>query len=419
MTPSTTLIGELVQQARKDESTIVGVCRDLVRIPSENPPGDTTEVFGYVRGLLEKWGFSFTLHEPAPGRQNLIATWDTGRPGKHLVLNGHLDVFPAGPRALWDREPFSGDVERGRLYGRGVTDMKAGCTASLFTLAYVRQFEKHLDGKLTLTLVCDEENFAEHGARALVARYPEVLQADALLNGEPGTPDIIRIGDKGLVWSEVTFRTPGGHGAFPHVSESAITRAMRFLGAIKAIERWKSPLPAVMARHLTRIQPVTDRGLGKGATAVARRYVVHFGTIRGGIKVNMIAPECTAEIDVRIPIGGRVAPVAAALKKAARAHGGQLRIVNTVEPNWTRWDEPIARSVKGAVEGFGGPKTVFGVGIGSNDARLWRYAGVPAVIYGPTPNNMGRANEYVEVRELLRTTTVHAVAALEFLAHPA
>jgi succinyl-diaminopimelate desuccinylase len=419
MTSPTSPIDALLRQVKTDEAAIVGVCRDLVRIPSENPPGDTTEVFGYVRTLLDKWGLPVTLHEPAPGRQNLIAAWDTGRPGKHLVLNGHLDVFPAGPRALWDRDPFSGDVEGGRLHGRGVTDMKAGCTALLFTLAYVRQFEASLGGKVTLTLVCDEENFAEHGARALVLRYPEVLQADALLNGEPGTPDIIRIGDKGLVWAEVTFRTPGGHGAFPHVSESAITRAMRFLEAIKPIERWKSPVPAPLARHVTRIQKVTDRGLGKGATAVARRYVVHFGTIRGGIKVNMIASECTAEVDVRIPMGGRVAPVVAALKKAARQCGGRLTVVNTIEPNWTSSDASIARIVKGVVEGLGGPATVFGFGIGCNDARLWRYAGVPAVIYGPTPHNMGRANEYVEVRELLRATTVHAVTALRFLARPA
>jgi succinyl-diaminopimelate desuccinylase len=396
---------------------VVGVCQDLVRVPSENPPGDTTEVFACVERLLTEWRFPFKLLRPAPGRQNLIATWDTGRPGRHLVLNGHLDVFPAGPREAWSRDPFSGDVENERLYGRGVTDMKAGCTASLFTLRYVREFEKDLAGKVTLTLVCDEENFAEHGARWLVANHRECL-GDALLNGEPGTPAIVRIGDKGLVWSEATFRTRGGHSAFPHVSENAIHQAMRFLSQIKAIERWKSPLPAPLAKHLGQIEKVLDRGLGKGATKVARRYVVGPGVIRGGIKVNMIAPECTVEVDVRIPIGGKVKPVVAELKKAAKACGGELQVVNSVEPSFTSWDEPIAQVVKRAVERVGGRKAVFGVGIGSNDARLWRYAGVPAVIYGPTPNKMGAPNEYVEIADLLRTTMVHGATALEFLARP-
>ncbi len=413
-----TSIARVTEQVRKDEAQVVGVCRDLVRIPSENPPGDTSEVFARVERLLTQWKFPFRLFQPAPGRQNLVATWDTGRPGKHLVLNGHLDVFPAGARHAWDRDPYSGDVEHGRLYGRGGTDMKAGCTASLFALRYVREFEKNLAGRVTLTLVCDEENFAEHGARWLVANHPECL-GDALLNGEPGTPAIVRIGDKGLVWAQATFRTRGGHSAFPHVSENAIHQAMRFLAQIKTIERWKSPLPAPLARHLAQIEKILDRGLGKGATKVARRYVVSLGVIRGGVKVNMIAPECTTEIDVRIPIGGRVKPVLTALKKAVRVCGGELKLANTVEPSFTRWDEPIAQIAKRAVEGIAGRKAVFGLGIGSNDARLWRYAGVPAVIYGPTPHNMGAPNEYVEVADLLRTTMVHGATALEFLARPA
>jgi succinyl-diaminopimelate desuccinylase len=404
-----------VDRVKRDEAEIVGVCRDLVRIPSENPPGDTTDVFAHAQELLTRWKFPFTLVTPAPGRQNLFATWDTGRPGRHLALNGHLDVFPAGPRARWARDPYSGDVENGRLHGRGTTDMKAGVTASLFTLRYLRDQERGLAGKVTLSLVCDEETFGEHGARHLLARHPECL-GDALLNGEPGTPEIVRIGDKGLVWASATFRTPGGHSAYPHLSESAIHRAMRFLEAARAIERWKSPVPAPLARHYTAIQPVVDRVLGKGATAVARRHVVTPSVIHGGLKVNMIAPECTAEVDVRIPAGGRVRPVVAALRKAARAAGGELTVVNTAEPSLNDRDADIFRIVRRNVERFARRRPVFGVGLGCTDARLWRYEGVPAVVYGPVPHNMGRANEYVAIADLLGTTLVHAVSAAEFLA---
>ncbi len=165
-------VDALLDRVKKDEAEIVGVCRDLVRIPSENPPGDTTEVFAYARDLIERWGFKPRLLEPAPGRQNLIVTWDSGRPGLHVVFNGHLDVFPAGPRDRWSRDPFSGALENGRLYGRGGTDMKGGVTASLFAFKYLRDFERHLAGKATVTLVCDEENFAEHGARWLVRNAP-------------------------------------------------------------------------------------------------------------------------------------------------------------------------------------------------------------------------------------------------------
>ncbi len=186
----------LMDKVKREQSDIVAVCRDLVRIPSENPPGDTTKVFDFAADLLRRWGYKPRLLKPAPKRQNLIVSWDSGRPGKHLAFNGHLDVFPAGDRARWARDPYSGDVEKGRLYGRGVTDMKGGVTASLFAFKYLREMEGQLAGKATLSLVCDEETFAEFGARHLVANYPEVL-GDALINGEPSTPSIMRIGDKG------------------------------------------------------------------------------------------------------------------------------------------------------------------------------------------------------------------------------
>ena len=406
-----------VEQVGKDEAEIVGVCRDLVRIPSENPPGDTTEVFAFARDLLERWKFAPRVVTPAPGRQNLIATWDSGRPGRHLAFNGHLDVFPAGRRGRWTHDPFGGEIEGGRLYGRGTTDMKGGVTASLFAFRALRSFEGDLAGKATLSLVCDEENFAEHGARYLVGKHPEVL-GDALINGEPSTPSIIRFGDKGLVWAEVVFRTRGGHAAYAHLSENAIERALRFLSAIKAIERWKSPLPGALARHLASVEGAMDRAVGKGATAVARRYVTNLGLIEGGIKVNMIAPECRVEVDTRIPIGGRVAPVVAALKKVARECGGELTVVNTAEPSVTGWDHPIYQIGKRVLERVAGQKTIFAVGLGCNDARLWRYEGVPGLIYGPTPHGMGTVDEYVEIADLLRVTMVHGATALEYLARP-
>ena len=408
----------VVERVRRAESEIVGVCRDLLRIPSENPPGDTTEVFAYARELLEGWGFRPRVLEPAPGRQNLIVTWDSGRPGRHLAFNGHLDVFPAGPRERWTHDPFGAEVERGRLYGRGATDMKGGVTASLFAFRYLREFERDLAGKATLSLVCDEENFAEFGARWLVPNHPEVL-GDALINGEPSTPSIIRIGDKGLVWAEATFRTRGGHAAYAHVSDNAIHRALRFLGVIKAIEKWKSPLPRPLATHLAAVERGIDRAVGKGATAVARRFVVSLGMIGGGIKVNMIAPECRVEIDTRIPIGGRVKPVVAALEKAAKACGGELTIVNTAEPSVTGWDHPIFQIGKRVLERVAGQRTMFAVGLGCNDARLWRYEGIPGLIYGPTPHGMGAPDEYVEIEDLLRVTMVHGATALAYLRRPA
>ena len=81
-------------------------------------------------------------------------------PGRHLVLNGHIDVFPVADATArdWSRDPWGGQIVDGKIYGRGVADMKAGTTASIFTYAYLHSVKAGLKGRLTLTAVSDEGN---------------------------------------------------------------------------------------------------------------------------------------------------------------------------------------------------------------------------------------------------------------------
>src|SRR5687767_11432843 len=121
----------LEERLRREHDAIVELCAGLVRIPSENPPGDTRRVADYVVDYLERQGLPYEVVAPQPSWPNVVATVEGSEPGRHLVLTGHLDVFPAGNPALWTMDPFSGAVRDGKLFGRGVTDMKAGDTASL------------------------------------------------------------------------------------------------------------------------------------------------------------------------------------------------------------------------------------------------------------------------------------------------
>src|SRR5947209_8796633 len=123
----------LEERLRRDRDAIVELVQELVRIPSENSPGDTTAVFDFVTRYLEGRGLDYEVVAPQPSMPNLVSTFEGGEPGRHLVLNGHLDVFPAGDPALWSDDPFSGRIKDGRLFGRGVTDMKVGTTASILT----------------------------------------------------------------------------------------------------------------------------------------------------------------------------------------------------------------------------------------------------------------------------------------------
>jgi succinyl-diaminopimelate desuccinylase len=153
---------------------------------------------------------------------NVVGSFDGGREGRHLVLNGHIDVFPAGPAETWSRDPWSGAIEDGKVHGRGVADMKCGTSASIWTYIYLHRLREELGGRLTLTCVSDEETGGTWGAKWLVENFPEEFRGDCMLNGEPSVPTMVRFGEKGTLRIVVEIDTPGAPAAYTH---SARTRS--------------------------------------------------------------------------------------------------------------------------------------------------------------------------------------------------
>ncbi len=228
--------------------------------------------------------------------------FECGEPGHHLVLNGHIDVFPVGNEKDWKYDPWGGTIAEGRIYGRGANDMKCGTTVSIFTFAYLHRIRNQLKGKLTLTCVSDEETFGPWGARYLMEHHPEV-HGDCCLNGEPGSPYAIRFGEKGVLWVEFTIRTPGSHGAYTHLSPSATKIAGRLIADLENLTKLDVPVPEKIAAILKKSAKTNDLVYGAGASKIIDKVTVNIGTIHGGLKVNMIPGECIFEADIRLPVG--------------------------------------------------------------------------------------------------------------------
>ncbi|MBX5490185.1 MAG: M20/M25/M40 family metallo-hydrolase, partial [Chloroflexi bacterium] len=102
------------------QAELIALCAQLVRIPSENPPGDTRAVAAFVADSLAAAGLAVQVYAPHPERPNVVATLGPSAARPHLLLNSHLDTFPAGQG--WTYPPFGGTVADGRLYGRGASD---------------------------------------------------------------------------------------------------------------------------------------------------------------------------------------------------------------------------------------------------------------------------------------------------------
>lgn len=409
------LRAQLVERLERDVEHHVALVRDMVRIPSENPPGDTTKLCAFVADYLAERGADYRIVAPRPHLPNLVATFTGGAPGRHLILNGHLDVFPAGDPAQWRDDPFSGAIRDGKLYGRGVIDMKAGTAASILTYLYLHELRDRLKGMLTLTAVSDEETGGRWGTGYLLEHEPDVL-GDCVLNGEPSTPGTIRFGEKGPLWLEMRVQTPGGHGGYTHLSANAIQVTAAIIGELEALTELPVQAPPDVLARVEEARATLDAALGVGATDIVRRVTLNIGVIGGGVKMNVIAADCRTEVDLRCPVGLDTATLLAAFEEVIGRHPGtSYTIHQRTEPTVCAPDHELVGILQRNAEDVRGIRPLPGISIGGTDCRYWRERGIPAYVYGPTPYNMGAADEYVTLDDLLGTVRVHALSAFDYL----
>ena len=205
------LLRHLADQAEAHIAFLQG----FLRCRSANPPGDCRSAADYVTGFLQAAGAPSRIHAGQPHLPNVVGSFQGGAPGRHLVLNGHIDVFPA-----FDEEDWSGARRDGRIYGRGAADMKAGTAAAVIAYATLHGMRADLHGRLTLTAVADEQTGGRWGTRYLFDTIRDEILGDCLLNGEPSGINNIRFMEKGTLRLLVQVAAPGGHGGYPHASRN-------------------------------------------------------------------------------------------------------------------------------------------------------------------------------------------------------
>lgn len=408
----------LLNTIEAEQDRMVAFFQGFVREASPNPPGDTTEAVRYITDFLDAEGAPYRLVDPQPIMANVVGTIEAPQAGRHLVLNGHIDVFPVGddPAAEgWTTDPWGGEIKDGELHGRGSSDMKAGTSASIWTYVILNRIRDRLKGKLTLTCVSDEETFGPWGARWLMEHEPEV-RGDCCLNGEPSSPFSIRYGEKGPLWLTFTIKTPGGHGAYTHSSASATRLAMNLIKDLETLEDLDYPVPDNLMRAQIESSEATDLAMGPGASEILPKVTLNIGTIKGGLKNNMIPHTCVFEADIRLPVGVSRGQVMAEVEKIAERHPHASMVEDRCNP--PSWCDPYGEMMEilqNTVESLGRPRPTPVVSIGGTDARLWRYEGTPAYVYGPFPTGMGSFDERVPIDDYLHIVRTHVLASYEYL----
>jgi succinyl-diaminopimelate desuccinylase len=406
----------IANEVAAGRDALIAMTQRLVAAPSPNPPGDVTQAADVAATLLaEIDGARVDRFETAPGIVNLVAMIDSGRPGKRLVFNGHLDTFPLGKDLGWTVPPLGGTLRDGKLYGRGVSDMKGGIAASLVAAQVLARHRNAWSGEIVVTLAGDEENMGSLGSRWLLENISHA-KGDAMISGDVGSPLVVRFGEKGLCWIKIESTGQPAHGAHVHKGVNAIDRLRTALEGLKRLEALPVNAPPAVTAAIMAAKSVSEPLSGAGEADTLQRLTVNIGTISGGVSPNLVPSHARAAADIRLPVGVTLDEVEAALRQElGTIDGVTWRVIEKYAPGFTPPDHAIVRHTLAAATEILGRAPVVNMRVGASDARLYRMFGVPSVVFGCTPFGMGGPDEYILVDELVRVAQVHALAALAFL----
>ncbi|MGH7122626.1 MAG: M20/M25/M40 family metallo-hydrolase [Acetobacteraceae bacterium] len=393
------------------------IARRLVSVASPNPPGDTRAVAEVAAAALRELvpDLEVALYPASDRIVNVVARLRATQPGKRVVMNGHLDTYPVGDESRWSVDPYGGTVRDGRLYGRGAADMKGGIAASISALAMLAKQRDLWRGEAVLVLAGDEETMGPLGTEWLIKHVPHA-RGDAVIIGDVGSPEVLRFGEKGFLWIELEATGTAAHGAHVHLGVNAIDRLRAGLDRLNALRDTAVRSPEAVTRAIALAAPVSESLSGTGEAETLRHVTVNVGWIEGGISMNLVPAKAMAMLDIRLPVGISTAEMETTLGSLLGALPGvNWRVLRRSEPTYTDPNADIVRCTVAAAAKLLGHPPVVNMRVGGCDARLYRRAGIPAIVYGPTPFNMGGPDEYVLADELNVVAKVHALASLDFL----
>ncbi|HXI91475.1 MAG TPA: acetylornithine deacetylase/succinyl-diaminopimelate desuccinylase family protein [Blastocatellia bacterium] len=411
--------------ARVDElaDEMVEWLRGLVRIPTINPPGENyKDCAHFVADKLKEFGYEASFIEatgrpectPERPRVNVIGHLNGSRFHPTLHFNGHIDVVPPGDG--WTVDPFAAEIRDGRIYGRGVTDQKAGIAASLFAVEAIRRAGFKLAGSIEQSATVDEESggfagvayLAEHG-------YVRPDLVDYVIITEPLDYDRICLGHRGVYWFEVLMHGRIAHGSMPFLGVSAIDRMA------KLIERIERQLKPKLAERRTRM-PVEPEG--------ARSATINVNSILGGQdpdspQTPCVADLCRAVFDRRFLIEEKLEDVREEfvdLIESLRAEDAELQYelndLLIVHPTMTAPESPLVKTMRAVVNETIGREPPLIASPGTYDQKHFaRIAGIEQCIaYGPGILKLAhQPDEYCEIEHLTAACKAMAVGAMRLL----
>ena len=420
----TCLRAEIAQ--RRDD--LVDTTRELIRIPTLNPPGDHyRDICDYLDARLARSGFTstFVRAEGALGDSEKHPRWNIvcrheGAPGGDCVhFNSHTDVVTVGEG--WTRDPFGGEVEGDRIYGRGACDMKGGLAASIIAAEAFVAAVPDYRGAIEISGTADEETGGFGGVAHLAEEgwfNPDRVQH--VIIPEPLNKDRICLGHRGVWWAEIETKGRIAHGSMPFLGDCAV----RHMAAVLA-EMEDSLFPALASRQT--VMPVVPEG--------ARQSTLNINAIHGGLAEQeadytgmpsaCVPDRCIITIDRRFLAEEDLAEVkaemGALLDKVAAARpefSYEIRDLFEVHPVMAERDAPVVTTVGDSIREVMGIDPDFVVSPGTYDQkhidRIGRLRN--CIAYGPGILELAhQPDEWISITDMTESAAVMALSLAKLL----
>lgn len=370
----------------------------LIRSRSVNPPGDEREVAEVAAKEMQSLGLDWEILDHGDNYRSVVATVGKSREIKGIMLNGHLDTVPPG-EITWDRDPFSGDIEGGFIYGRGSSDMKAGDAAMTYAAAALAASGVDLKGPLMLALSSSEETISK-GARA-IASSEAIKDIGTVLIAEPTNLDVYTA-EKGCFWITVTAKGKTAHGSMPHCGVNALEGLCDFLWKLRS--RW------------TDFQCTPHPDLGPSTASV--------NLMSSGVGTNVIPDLATASVDIRTVPGQdhqellkEMTDWALKLEQERPGLKISIAVLNDRAPYEIDKEHRSVNSLVSQVEGLLSVTPNKKAVAFYTDASIFGpFCDLPVIIFGPgDPTMAHQPNERSDTASIIEATKLIALWAAEEL----
>ena len=388
--------------AQISEERIVRLTSDLVRIPSYcGIPQQETGVAKYIKAFFDANGIPCELKEVEDGRCNVIATLDSGRPGKTILFNTHMDTVE--PNDM--KDAFEPRVSDGQLYGRGTVDPKGMLACIMEAMTVIKNIGALEKGKIIFTGVTDEE----HNSAGTIDTLESGIRADGAVIAE-STDMQIQTCQRGLEWLKFHFIGKTVHGGMQRAGINAISKAVAFINLMD-----EKLVPKIYAR----------------THPLLRESTINYAVIHGGTQPSTVPGECDLLLDRRFlpyedyeDVLGEFRSLLDELAEKdpefkcemtvceeSAMKGGYIHL-----PMEVAKDHPLVTAMQEAVRETTGEEPVMGFMPAWTDGGLLSaYGHIPTVIFGPRDGKTAHsAQEHVTVADLPKTALVYALTAVSF-----